>query len=251
MIDRYKKGGLMKKVIFFVLMMTVSVMVFAEEEKSSTWKKDISLGYNRTTGNTQASEFSFSGTVKNVMENSEFSARADVYYASTNKKMDSQKWSAALRYFFNYGDANQWFNSYQLLVDHDRFSDIDYRMTPSVGVGYWFSNTDDCKKMLEASIGYEATNYRSNKADDKDAVFIARGYLEKKIFETSTISEDVSVIPSLEGNGTRIKSETVFTNPLKENLDLNVKFIVEHDTKPSAGIKKTDTRFVTGIKYSF
>ena len=240
-------GG--KCIIFFVTLSVVvsQIKVYAEQG----WTRQAVLGYNQSNGNTDKSELNLSGEIKNIMIDSEFLGKLDLYYSSSDKKMDSQKWIGLTRYFYDFGESNQWFNSYQVQVDHDRFADIDYRLLPSAGIGYWIAKEADGKAMVEVSLGYQITNYKSTKPDDEDVVLIGHSYIEKKILDNARISEDISIIPSLEGNGARLRSETVFTNPLSEVLDLSVKFIVEHDTKPSVNIKKTDTFLVTGLKYTF
>ena len=245
----------MKKVMkkLFVLFLGSGLFMIAQTEghAEDEWRRKVSLGYNKTSGNTDNSELTMAGEAKRVMTEAEFLAKADVYYSSADKKMDTQKWSGLLRYFYNFGEERKWFNTYQLLVEHDRFSDIDYRILPSSGIGYWLSKEDDWTAMVEGSLGYEVTDYGSNKPDDEEAVLIGRTYLEKKVFENARISEDLSVIPSLDGGGVRIKSETEFTNPIGGGLELSIKFIVDHDSEPAADIKKTDTRLVTALKYSF
>lgn len=91
-----------------------------------------------------------------------------------------------------------------------------------------------------------ATNQTKNQLFLSGELF-SRNSCWKKIF----ISEDLSTIPSLQDEGTRLKSETAFTNNLSDSLDLSVKYIVDYNSKPASGKKKTDTRFITALTYSF
>ncbi len=217
----------------------------------SQWKREIALGYNKSTGNTDKSELSIVGAINREMEHAVFKSSADVYYSESDGRMDSQKWTSLTRYAFDFTDEYKWFNSYQMEVTHDRFADINYRLLPSVGIGYWFSREEDWTWSVEGSAGYEMTKYRSDKDDTNSPVLLGNTFLKKKILENAFISEDFTVIPTLDNTGTRIKSETEFTNPLSKGLDLSIKYIIDHDTEPSAGKKKTDTRFITSLKYSF
>ncbi len=215
------------------------------------WKRDISLGYNKSTGNTENSELNIAGAIEYKMEHSAFSSSGDIYYSETNDQMDSQKWSSLTRYAFDFGEEYTWFNSYQFEVTHDRFSDIDYRLLPSVGIGYWFSREEDWTWSADVSAGYEMTKYRSDRDNDNSPVILGHTFMKKRILENAFLSEDFTVIPTLDNTGTRIKSETEFTNPLADGLDLSIKYVLDHDTEPSPGKKKTDTRIMTSIKYSF
>ena len=77
---------------------------------------------------------------------------------------------------------------YKLEADHDRFANINYRLTPAIGLGYWFSDTDDYKLMLEAGMGIEYTKFRDSSADSDELIIIPRAFLEKKLIGNSMIS---------------------------------------------------------------
>jgi len=217
----------------------------------STWTRDIALGYNKSSGNTDKSELSISGAIKREWDNKNFGSSANIYYSESNGQMDSQEWVSLTRYAFDFTNEYKWFNSYQFEVTHDRFADIDYRLLPSVGIGYWLSRDEDWTWSVEASAGLEITKYRSSKPDDESAVMLGHTFLKKKIFDNAFIAEDLTIIPTLNNTGMRIKSETAFTNPLSDGLDLSLKYIIDHDTEPSDNKKKTDTRIITALKYSF
>ncbi len=237
--------------ICMVMLLTVAFVTPNAVAEETEWKRELTLGFNYQDGNTEKSALSLTGAISKQFDASEFSSKFDISQSSSSGKTDSQKWISTTRYAFDFGDNNDWFNSYTFQVDHDKFSAIDYRILPSVGIGRWLSREDDWTWSVEGGLGYEITNYNDGTPDEESASFIARTFLKKKIFDNSFISEDLSVIPSLEGEGVRIKSTTEFTNPLRENLDLSVKYIVDYDSEPSAGKEETDTQIITGIKYAF
>ena len=67
--------------------------------------------------------------------------------------MDTQNWYGMLRYAFSFWER-RWYNFYRLEADHDRFANIDYRIVPSCGIGYWFSDKEDYKAMAELAAQY-------------------------------------------------------------------------------------------------
>ncbi|VAX36965.1 hypothetical protein MNBD_UNCLBAC01-1853 [hydrothermal vent metagenome] len=245
----YKKqirNLLLGTVFAFQLLAIQGVAVGAED-----WDGNLSLGYNSASGNTEKTALSVSGELKRIFDGAELLIKGDIYTSSSNKRMDDQKWTGLARTAFDIDDQGRWFSVVQFLMEHDRFADIDVRTTPSAGVGYWISNTDDWKWNVEAQLGYIATSYRSDKLDTSSAVFVGKTYLEKQIFEKGRISEGLTLTPSLDGGGFLIKSETEFTNPISDVLDFNIKYILDYNSEPATGKKKTDTRIITGIKYSF
>lgn len=238
----------MKHLFVVLTVLALSAISASANEK---WSGDASLGYLQTNGNTKKSSLNGSASAKRMFEGAELSAKVNIYNSTSDKTMDSQTWDALLRYSFDFGETNRWFNSYQIGVDHDRFADIDYRITPAAGIGYWLYKEEGFKWMVETSFGYEITEYRSSKDQDSSAVAILHTNVEKSVFKDAKLSEDLSIIPSLGDGGTRIKSTTELTNPLTDSLDLSLKYILDHDTEPSPDKKKTDTKIITGIKYSF
>ncbi|MBN1913210.1 MAG: DUF481 domain-containing protein [Candidatus Omnitrophica bacterium] len=75
--------------------------------------------------------------------------------------------------------------------------------------------------------------------------------MKKRIFEKAFLSEDLTVYPGLKSDaGVILRSETAFINALRDNLDLEIKYILDYNSEP-AGKKKTDTQIIAGIKYKF
>lgn len=221
------------------------------QEEKKNWERQISLGYNKSTGNTESSQFSagFNGNLKN--DEDEWTVKGDVCYSSSNKKTDSQKWYGMGRYAYSFWNR-KWYQFYKAEGDHDRFANIDYRIVPSTGMGYWFSDRDEWKAMVECGLGFEHTNYRDFTKDTNELNLVPRAFLEKKIYGNATISQDITLYPSLkEGGEFRMHSETALINPLNDELSLRFSLIDDYDSDPSRGIKKNDMRFISSLIYSF
>lgn len=241
-----------KKGIIFGLALTMSFSA-AQFAQADEWKRDVSLGFTLTDGNTEKEQLSVKGVIQKTSDLDDFLASIDIFRSSTNGDTDAQNWTALGRYAYNFGDDLMWFSSYGLTVDHDKFADIDWRATPKAGLGRWFSKDsdgNDWNAYLEGSLGYEVTEFYDAE-DTEETVFILHAWGEKNIFDNAKIVQDLTIIPSLEEDGVRIKSETALTNPLSENLDLSIRYIVDYDSEPPAGVEETDTQLITGIKYSF
>ncbi|MCA9398359.1 MAG: DUF481 domain-containing protein, partial [Candidatus Omnitrophica bacterium] len=159
-----------------VLLMNIGGNVSAEE---IGWKRKISIGYNQANGNTEKSQLALAGSIKKVMDRSEFFSGVDVFYSESEGKMDSQKWSSTTRYSYDFGEEKRWFNSFQLLVEHDFFADVDYRILPSTGIGSWWAREDDWTLSTEAGLGYNITNYKSAQPDDESVTAYGRIFAKK------------------------------------------------------------------------
>lgn len=223
----------------------------AESLEPLSWEKELSLGYDKTTGNTQSSQLSTRLFMHRKTKSHEFHFQADSYYSSSDKKMDSQQWNVMGRYAYSLANR-KWYHFYKLLGTHDRFANINYRIIPSTGLGYWFSDQEDFKAMLELAGGFEYTNYGDSTKSDSEAVLIPRAYLEKAFASGTKISQDITLYPSLEDTGSfRMHWETALTRPLSDKLSMRFSFIHDYDSDPAADIKKSDFKFISSLIFSF
>ncbi|MCM8812853.1 MAG: DUF481 domain-containing protein [Candidatus Omnitrophica bacterium] len=222
----------------------------ARAEESKLWKNELAVTYSQATGNTQNSKFGGSYDGIRKTENDELTLKASTLYSSQRKKMDGQKYNAVARYAPNLG-GSQWYGFAKAETDHDRFAAIDYRVIPSVGCGYYFSDTAEWKAQAEAGFGYEYVKYTDG-SDDENLSLIPRVYLEKAVFEKARLSEELIYYPSLERASVyRFRSETKFTNPLSETLAMRLSFIDEFNSTPRGDAKKNDTQLLASLVYSF
>lgn len=222
-----------------------------KEAKPKLWQREISLGYNRLSGNTNNSQASMGLYANRKTGENEFTIKGDVLYSSSDKKMDTQKWYSMIRYAFSFWNK-KWYNFYKLESDHDRFANIDYRMIPSSGIGYWLYDTPDLKAMVEIAMGLEHTDYRDQTKDTNEAVLIPKAYWEKRFFKESRISQDIIFYQPLSDTGEyRLHSETAFINPINDKFSLRFSFIDDYNSHPARDTKKNDTRFISSLNYSF
>jgi putative salt-induced outer membrane protein YdiY len=239
--------------IFVIMFMLgfVSSAAFAQQAEEPIWNKELTAGYTQSTGNTQNSQLNASVEAKRKRKEDEIDLKASTLYSSQNKKMDGQKHNASARYGFSLWEEG-WYGFYKFAVDHDRFANIDYRMIPTAGIGYWFSDTAEWKAQAEVGFGIEHTNYRDNTKETTDAILVPRAFFEKAVFYTATLSQEIVLYPNLEDSEKyRIYAETRFTNPLSENMSLRCSFIDEFNSDPAGDSKKNDTKTVLSIVYSF
>lgn len=233
-----------------VFLMLAHTALYAEEV---VWQGEVSAGYDRTSGNTHASQLTVSALInRNRKHVDEITLKGEMYYSSSERKMNAQKWYGMGRYAFSFGQDKKWYNFYGLEGDHDRFANIDYRLIPAAGLGYWFFDSEEMKLMSEVAVGLEHTDYRDQTKDTDEIVLIPRIFFEKTLFGKSKISQDVYAYPQVEDfNNYRVHSETTLTSPVTERLSLRLSLIDDYNSSPPADTKKNDIRAVSSLTYSF
>jgi putative salt-induced outer membrane protein YdiY len=229
--------------------------IYQEEAPSGfvEWKRELSAGFNRTTGNTREDSFAGGFLVSRISKHvDEWTAKGNLFYSSKNRKMDKQKWYLMGRYAYSFGSAKKWYNFYRIEAEHDRFADIDYRLVPAGGFGYWFFDSEETKLMAEVGGGLEQTYYKSDIKSGSEWVLIPRAWLEKRIFENITFRQGVSYYPTFEDfNSYRIRSETAIDFAINSHLKLRFSMWDDYNSRPTEGTKKNDLRAITSLAYSF
>lgn len=224
-----------------------------EETREVAWNGTVSVGYNASRGNTENNQLCASlGLTRNRKHIDEITLKGDAFYSSSNKQTDAQKLHGLARYAFSFGESKKWYNFYRIEADHDRFANIDYRLIPSAGVGYWLFDLPQIKMMAEIAIGLEHTDYRDETGDSNEIVLVPRAFFERELFINSKILQDITLYPSLKDTGEyRLHSETTFTNPITDKVSLNLSLINDYNSDPSGDTKKHDLRLISSLVYVF
>lgn len=216
------------------------------------WIREIDAGYSITTGNTETSNFSFSSHINRKSPWDEYTFKASIHQSSSQEKMDDQKWGVSGRYAYSFGQAKKWYHFFKLETNHDKFGGIDYRIIPSSGIGYWFSDNDPFKALSELALGYEYTEYNNDTEASEEVVLIPRLFAEWNIYGDTRLSEELFIYPSLTDLGEyRLSSETVFTNPINDHVALKLKYINDYNSNPPDNTKKHDMIFTSSLSCSF
>lgn len=224
-----------------------------KELKEVIWDREVSVGYNKATGNTRDSQLAINFFANKKREHiDEFTLKGDFYYSSSGKKMDAQKYYGMVRYAFSFGRNKAWYNFYRLEADHDRFANIYYRIVPATGVGYWFYDLPGIKIMTEVGIGLEHTDYNNQTKDRNEAILAPRAFIEKTLFDNLKISQDLYFYPVLDNfNQYRLHSDTALTIAMNKKLSLRLSLIDDYNSDPPKDTKKNDLRLISSLAYSF
>jgi len=224
-----------------------------KEGKPKLWGGKIRGTVDRTRGNTKSTALSGGFEIhRKVEKKNEFHLKGNAYYSSQDRKMNSQRYDAMIRYAHSFGQSKKWYNFYKTEGDHDRFANINVRITPSTGVGYWFSDKKEWKFMTELGLGVTFTDFGNDTDEEAELVLIPRAYAEKKLIGESKISQEAIFYPSLSDRGEyRLHLDTALTNPITDQLSLRVSWINDYNSDPGKDVKEHDMRLTTGLEYSF
>ena len=221
------------------------------KDEVAVWERKFSLGYSQSGGNVESTDLAF-----DILLNQKRALRENTFniggaFASSGRKSTARKFNGMVRTAASFGANNKWYRFLKVEGDHDRFGNIDQRFVPSAGLGFWFSDKDEFKAMLEAGIGGEYTNFRDDTESEIQAVVVPRGYIEKK-FKNMRFSQELIAYPSFKDKlEYRLHSETAVTNPISDNVLLKISLIDDFNSKPQGDTEKNDYRLTSGLDVKF
>jgi len=222
-----------------------------EEEPETRLKREISVGYNATSGNTNQTEFVGRALIDVLNDREEWNAKVSALYGTKEKEVNSYRARGSTRYAHRIGKERRWYAFTKGEAEHNRFADLSYRLTPSVGAGYWFVENAIWKLRGEFGVGADWTQFRDTTEDRVEWVLIPGGYAQRR-FGKLKISEEIYAFPSLTLSGEyRLRAETAFSYPIREGLWARFSIHNDYNSNPAAAAKKHDQRVITSIVYSF
>ena len=140
-----------------------------------------------------------------------------------------------------------------LLLEHDKFADLDLRTTLNSGIGYQILENSRTNLSIEASPAYLWENL--DESEDEDyPIFLWRLQFDHYLFEKwklqafhmhrfLQILEDSSNYIFLSKSGFRI--------PLIENLQMTLQYNFDRDNEPAEGAEKNDRKTLVTLGYKW
>jgi len=138
-----------------------------------------------------------------------------------------------------------------LKIEHDRIAQLNYRLTPSVGVGYQWIESPDRNFNTEAGVAYVYEDYTTSGEEDSISLRLAYHY-DNKLAENLILFHNVEYLPAFEDPSdfllkTDIGLRTLFT----AHFFGEFKFQWDHDSTPANGQSSNDLKYVVGLGYTF
>lgn len=216
------------------------------------WQRKLSAGYSQSGGNTEVSRGVLGLGVTGKFERDEWTGKINGEYSASQQKMNARRFYSLIRHAHSFEENKKWYYSQKIEGDQDRFANIDYRLVPSLGLGYWFADTDSWKMMSEVSVGYEYTHFRDNAEDSGEIRLIPRVFLERALIRNLSFNQEFVLYPSLRNpGGYRFRSQTGLINKINQHCDLAVRFLDEYNSMPSGAALKNDYRLISSIDFLF
>lgn len=235
-------------------------IVPGSESWLSAWSGDIGLGYTRRTGNTSQTDF----TVNVFLRRRTSATRWDTTYNSTNSETNGERTADTQRLNSRY----DYFLTRRLFVTpiavtglQDQFTNIDYRVSPSAGIGYDLLDQNTVSWEVDLGLGYQFTKFISvlpgeTNHDDTVAAFAGTG-VEWDV--TPDVEFDVTyqlVMPMPDTNEYTHHALAKLSVDLLGMMDVDLTAIWDRNNAPLADAdnqvpKPDDFRITLGVSIDF
>jgi putative salt-induced outer membrane protein len=218
------------------------------------------LGYLMSRGNSDADSANANLTVIEVAGAWKHALNLEGLYGKSAGIVSAERWD--VRYQTDYTINEKLFSFGALTYENDKFSGFQYQASASAGIGYKFINTAMTKLAGQVGAGYRSLRSEELIKDGTGAV-VARipgessaevvgtaGIDFEHAFNASTKITDKFLGESGSSN-TSLRDDLALEVKMSKKLSLAAGYGVRHNTKPPAGLKRTDTQTTLNLVYAF
>lgn len=222
----------------------------AATEISQLWSGSISLLGGFKTGNRDSKDLFIAAEAVRETDREKLTLRGDFGYGESEDVVDTTEGrvQSNIRVFFN----DDYYVFGDLLLEHDRFEDLELRVDGTVGFGYRFWKTDDSEFLIDAGLGASQEVFRSGGSETDGIARFSAEYSRVLIGKTK-LKQGLTVFPSISSVGDiRLISRTSLITPILDSLSWDLSIIDEYNSAPrNATVKKNDVAVRTGLTYTF
>jgi putative salt-induced outer membrane protein len=242
-----------------VLVAAAPIMAHAEDPPPG-WSGKGQAGYVQSRGNSDADSANAQLDVNYVQDAWKHTLTLDGLYGKSAGITSADRWDARLQ--SDYTITPRLFAFGALNYQDDKFSGFQYQASATGGLGYKFIDNASTKLAAQVGVGYRALRPEELIKDDTGAVVEripeetqsevvgTAGVDFEHAFNSSTKITDKLLVESGSSN-TSTKNQFAVEVKMSKKLSLAAGYGITSNSKPPAGLKKTDTVTTLNLVYAF
>jgi len=226
----------------------------APEPPPPIWTGSLGGGLSLTGGNTETNSYNLSFDIKRDATKADPNARGifrtDGLYLRTDTDGEATADRSALgaRYEHTLG-GGRGFGFGEVRYQRDRFKDVDYLITPGVGLGLRLVDTGGIYFAVDAGVGLAFEKLRRQDATTSGAVNAGQA-LRFKLSESASILQNARVVWKMSDFGDAYYHfDAGLALKIVKRIELQLTFADDYKTRPPDDLKKNDTSFLTTIAF--
>jgi putative salt-induced outer membrane protein len=219
-------------------------------EPTGLWEHSIGLGLTVTEGNSDTVTAYANWLSARKWEKNELRFGADGTYGETEGEKTAQSAHGFGQYNRLFGTEDRFYFYMRIDGYHDDIADIDYRVTISPGVGYYFIKNARTTLSGEVGPGY-VFEKKGGETDDYATVRFAERF-EHKFNDRVRLWQSLEFLPQIDDwENYVINAEIGVDTAMSKALSLRVFIQDTYTSQPADGREENDFKFVTALQYKF
>ena len=220
------------------------------------WIGTVTAGGSLTRGNTDTEALNIAAHAIQRRELDRFTVDAAYNYgrqrdATTGVKSTSaENWMVEGKYdyFLNpkmyvFGDA---------LLGKDRIAAVDWRVVPSVGIGYQWKESEMLNFSTEAAVAFFYEKYNNGTSTSSEPALRLAYHLDHKFNDHIQIFHNLKYFPKLDTiNDFFVTTDLGVRLLMYKNFFCEAKAQLDHNNRPAAGRQKDDTKYIFSVGWTF
>jgi putative salt-induced outer membrane protein len=217
-------------------------------QSTNKWEKSAALGLTLTKGNSDTLLFTADALAKKKWTEDELSLGASISYGEQSdvKNNEAAKGFAQWNHLF----SDRFYGYGRIEALHDAVADVEYRVTLSPGVGYYFIKSDTMNLSAEAGPGVVF-----EKQGSAEKTYLTARIAEKfdyKLNDRARLWQMVEFLPQVDNlDNYIINAEIGVEAGLTKKTSLRVVAQDTFDNQPAPGRKKNDVKLVSSVVVKF
>ena len=217
-------------------------------QSTNRWEKSASAGLSLTKGNSDTLLFTADILAARKWTQDELSLGASISYGENNDVKNNE----AMRAFaqWNHLFTERFYGYLRAEGLHDAVADIEYRVTLSPGVGYYFIKNETTRLSGEVGPGVVFEKQGSTTREYFTARIAER--FEHKLSDRAKIWQSLEFLPQIDDfNNYIINAEVGVESALTKKLSVRVYAQDTYDNEPAPGRKNNDLKLVSALAWKF
>jgi len=213
------------------------------------WESSLAIGFTVTRGNSDTLLATANIQTHKKTAFNEITLGADAAYGDNNSVQSANNAHAFGQY--NHLFTERFFGYFRTDALHDEIANLQYRITLSPGVGYYF--VKQTNTTLACELGPAMVFQRLGSSDDNYVTVRLAERFEHKFTENNArVWQSVEILPQINAfNNYVVNAEVGLEAGISKKISLQACLQDNFVNEPAPGRQQNDLKIVSGLKYKF
>jgi putative salt-induced outer membrane protein YdiY len=218
--------------------------------KGILWSGRLNAGYVANEGNSPKERLNFDGQLGARTKNKRYTLSASYLFATEAgvKTEAKSRGTGKIDHFF----TTKWYGTAHVLLEKNRFQDINLRTITGAGLGYQFWESKNLNLFVESGLDYVVEDYIVSPDKEYPAFRWALSFDKFLIADRLQSFHNHQLNVSLENSKDLLfSSQTGLRMLLTSNFNTTAEIDYDYDNQPADDTKKSDTTYKLSVGYSW